>query len=69
MPTNHATIKAALLSLYNTAKTAEMSETDFADGMATIIQNAILSGEVLTDPADPFLDSLAGAVTGQGIIQ
>ena len=36
-------IKNALLSLYNSAKNSAMSETDFADGMATIIKNAILS--------------------------
>jgi hypothetical protein len=41
-----ATIKSQLLSLYNEAKTAPMTEDEFADGMADIIRAAILSADV-----------------------
>ena len=47
MATNHATIKAALKTLYDDAKATPMTEDDFADEMATIIQNAIQSGDVV----------------------
>ena len=47
MATNHATIKAALKTLYDDAKSTPMTEDDFADRMATIIQNAIQSGDVV----------------------
>lgn len=46
MATSHATIKAALLALYTTAESSEMSKETFADAMATIIQNAILSADL-----------------------
>jgi signal recognition particle GTPase len=39
-------IKADLLALYNSAKQNKMSEEDFADQMATIIRDAILSADV-----------------------
>ena len=54
-----ATIKGALLSLYNSAKSGEMSESDFADGMADIIRNAILSATV-------NVTSVSGVTTGGG---
>jgi hypothetical protein len=41
-----ATIKAALLAVYNEAKAAPMSEADFADKIATVISDAILSATV-----------------------
>ncbi len=41
-----ATIAAECLALYTSAKASAMSDSDFADGMATIIQNAILSANV-----------------------
>jgi hypothetical protein len=41
-----ATIKASLVELYNSAKENAMTEADFADGMATIIREAILSAQV-----------------------
>lgn len=47
MSVNHATIKAELLNLYTQADTGEgIDKNAFADGMATIIQNAIRSGDV-----------------------
>lgn len=46
MATNHATIEAALLALYTSAENDSMNKEDFADGMATIIQNAILSADL-----------------------
>ena len=47
MATNHATIKAALKQLYDDAKTTPMNEDTYADRMATIIQDAIQSGDVV----------------------
>ena len=47
MATNQATIKAALKALYDDAKSGSMTEDEFADRMATIIQNAIQSGDVI----------------------
>ncbi|MCK5127585.1 MAG: hypothetical protein KAR42_15115 [candidate division Zixibacteria bacterium] len=46
MATSHATIETALLVLYNDAKAIPMTEATFADRMATIIQNAILSADL-----------------------
>jgi len=46
MATSHATIKAALLGIYNSAKATSMSEDSFADQMATVIQDAILSADL-----------------------
>ena len=43
-----ADIKTALLSLYNSAKAGSMSEADFADEMATIIRDALLTADVAT---------------------
>ena len=41
-----ATIKAALLALYNDSKSSKMTEDAFADEMADIIKDAITSGSV-----------------------
>ena len=41
-----ATIKAALLVVYNEAKAAPMTEAEFADKIATVIADAILSAQV-----------------------
>ena len=54
-----ATIKSALLALYNSAKADEMTEDEFADGMADIIRNAILSATV-------NVTSVSGVTTGGG---
>lgn len=47
MAVSQPTIKAALKTLYDDAKSSPMSEDDFADRMATIIANAVTSGEVV----------------------
>lgn len=41
-----ATIKASLLALYTNMKTTEYTEEQFANEMATIIRDAILSANV-----------------------
>ena len=44
-----ATIKASLLNLYNQCKIDDgLTEDEFADNMADIIRNAILSANVTT---------------------
>jgi hypothetical protein len=62
-----ATIAADLLTLYNAAK-AGMSESDFADGMASIIASAILSATVNAGAAVATPDTLVGTVTGPGTL-
>jgi len=61
MPVVQATIKADLLALYNSAKSGTMSESDFADEMAIIIRDAILSADVSTTVA---VASVSGVTTG-----
>ena len=61
-----ATIKSALVALYTSAEASSMSKEDFADEMADIIKDAILSsvvqaGIVLTTP-----DTINGSTTGTG---
>jgi hypothetical protein len=61
-------IKASLLSLYNDMKTTEYTEDQFADAMADIIRDAILSatvnaGILLTTP-----DTINGSTTGTGTL-
>ena len=64
-----ATIKSALLSLYNSAKSGEMSESDFADGMADVIRNAILSAQVNSGIAVQVSTGTGtGATTGTGTL-
>lgn len=47
MAVSQPTIKTALELLYSDAQTAPMSDEDFADRMATIIADAVTSGEVV----------------------
>jgi len=61
MPVVKSDIKADLLALYNSAKNGAMSEDDFADEMATIIRDAILSADVTTTVA---VASVSGVTTG-----
>ena len=61
-----ATIKSALVALYTSAEASSMTKEDFADEMADIIKDAILSavvqsGIVLTTP-----DTINGSTTGTG---
>lgn len=59
-----ATIKAELLDLYNAAKAEAMSEEDFADAMADIIRNAILSADVSTSVT---VASVSAVMPGTGV--
>jgi hypothetical protein len=43
MAVSKATIKTALKDLYASAKASELTDDQFADGMADIIRNAVLS--------------------------
>jgi|WetSurMetagenome_2_1015567.scaffolds.fasta_scaffold126963_3 hypothetical protein len=64
-----ATIKSALISLYNSAKENKMSESDFADGMATIIKDAILSATVNSNiPVTVSTGTGIGATTATGTL-
>lgn len=64
-----ATIKAALLALYNDAKTEAMSEDEFAEGMAGIIRDAILTATVNAGIAVQVVPSTGtGATTGTGTL-
>lgn len=63
-----ATIKAALLAVYNEAKAAPMTETDFADKIATVIADAILSAQVQAGITLTTPDTINGATTGPGTL-
>lgn len=54
-------IKTALKQLYDDARAAPMDEDEFADRMATIIRNAILSADVTSS------GSATGVQTGPSI--
>lgn len=43
MAVSKSTIKTALKDLYASAKASELTDDQFADGMADIIRNAVLS--------------------------
>ena len=58
-----ATIKAELIVLYNAAKSDEMTESEFADGMADIIRNAILSATVTVSGVQSGGSSATGGLT------
>jgi hypothetical protein len=64
MAVDKNTISSELQVLYNAAKTSEMSEQDFADGMATIIKNAILSATVTGSASGVMSGSSIATVTG-----
>ena len=56
-----ATIKGDILTLINSAKSSAMSEDNYADGLATIIYDAILS-QTVTLTTLVALDSLSAPV-------
>lgn len=58
-----ATIKAELIVLYNAAKSDEMTESEFADGMADIIRNAILSATVTVSGVQSGGSTATGGLT------
>jgi hypothetical protein len=63
-----AAIKSELEALYAAAKSGAMSEADFADGMADIIKNAILSADVVAGIVLTTPDTINGATTGLGTL-
>lgn len=63
-----ATIKAALIALYTSAEASSMTKEDFADEMADIIRDAILSGTVQAGIVLTTPDTINGATTGTGSI-
>ena len=68
MPVVQATIKSALEALYATAKASPMTESDFADGMATIIRDTILTATVQPGITLTTPDTINGATTGTGTL-
>lgn len=68
MPVVQATIKSALEALYTTAKASPMSDADFADGMAKIIRDAILTATVQAGITLTTPDTVNGATTGTGTL-
>lgn len=60
-----ATIKSALQALYSDAQDG-MSDDDFADAMADIIKDAILSAQVQPGITLTTPDTINGATTGTG---
>jgi hypothetical protein len=62
-----ATIKADLNALYAAAQ-AGMSDDDFADAMADIIKDAILSANVQPGITLTTPDTINGATTGTGTL-
>ena len=60
------TIKNALTALYNTAETSPLSKEDFADTMADIIVDAILSADVQSGITLTTPDTINGVTTGTG---
>ena len=61
-----ATIKSALVALYTSAEASSMSKEDFADGMADIIKDAILSAVVQAGITLTTPDTINGSTTGTG---
>ncbi len=61
-----ATIKSALLALYTSAEASSMDKDDFADEMAEIIKDAILSAVVQAGITLTTPDTINGATTGTG---
>lgn len=61
-----ATIKAQLLELYNDAVDSPMDEDTFADRMAGIIRDAILSADISVSTSVAVV-SVSGVTTGPGV--
>jgi len=66
-----ATLKTNLLSLFNLMKQNEMSEANFSDQLATIINNHIKTAQVTVNAGIPVATSgsaaaQAGATSGPG---
>jgi hypothetical protein len=65
MAVNKSTIKTALQALYTSAQSG-MTDADFADAMADIIKDAILSADVQAGITLTTPDTINGATTGTG---
>ena len=63
-----ATIKSALVALYTSAEASSMTKEDFADEMADIIRDAIISGTVQAGISLTTPDTINGSTTGTGSI-
>jgi hypothetical protein len=66
-----ATLKSNLLGLFNSMKQSQMSEADFAEQLATIINNHIKTAQVTVNAGIPVATSgsaaaQAGATSGPG---
>ena len=67
MAVDKNTIKAALQALYASAQSG-ISDDDFADAMADIIKDAILSASVQPGITLTTPDTINGATTGLGTL-
>lgn len=66
MSVSQPDIKSDLVQLAIDMKASELSDDAWAEKMATIIADAILTAEgVPNTTTDPLLDSLGGNVTGK----
>lgn len=65
MAVNKTTIKNALKALYASAQSG-ITDDDFADEMADIIKDAILSADVQAGITLTTPDTINGATTGTG---
>ncbi len=70
MAVNQGTIKAALVALYSSSESGEgIDKNAFADGLATIIRNAIISGDVqFPIPVTVNPVTHVGGTTAKGVI-
>lgn len=67
MAVNKTNIKNALKALYTSAQSG-ISDDDFADEMADIIKDAILSADVQAGITLTTPDTITGATTGTGTL-
>ena len=62
-----AALKANILKLLNNARQSEMTENEFADGLAEIINNHILTATVTVHPGIPVATPVGpGATSAPG---
>ncbi len=63
-----ATIKAALVALYTSAEASPMTKEDFADEMAEIIRDAILSATITVTSVSLVTTGVGTSGPGTGTI-
>ncbi len=63
-----ATIKAALVALYTSAEASSMTKEDFADEMAEIIRDAILSATITVTSVTLVTPGVGASGPGTGTI-